>query len=105
MLSCGSLNKNLKVIAKLCNIERKLIYHQRRHNHFVFSADYKWLTSTLIIVGTDKKRAIYVYLHRFTQYLKSDLSMGKGIKLVYLRLLIIVSVKRIKSVSIISNHS
>ena len=60
---------------------------------------------TLIIVGTDKKRAIYVYLHRFTQYLKSDLSMGKGIKLVYLRLLIIVSVKRIKSVSIISNHS
>ena len=24
MLSCGSLNKNLKVIAKLCNIERKL---------------------------------------------------------------------------------
>ena len=51
MLSCGSLNKNLKVIVKLCNIERKLIYHQRRHNHFVFSADYKWLTSTLIIVG------------------------------------------------------
>ena len=31
MLSCGSLNKNLKVIAKLCNIERKLIYHTARH--------------------------------------------------------------------------
>jgi integrase len=31
MLSCGRLNKNLKVIAKLCNIERKLIFHMGRH--------------------------------------------------------------------------
>ncbi|MFK2112615.1 hypothetical protein ACIXIO_04405 [Bacteroides fragilis] len=37
MLSCGSLNKNLKVIAKLCNIERKLIYHSARHNKIFFS--------------------------------------------------------------------
>lgn len=33
MLSCGRLNKNLKVIAKLCNIERKLIYHCGRHTY------------------------------------------------------------------------
>lgn len=31
MLSCGRLNKNLKVIAKLCNIERHLVYHLARH--------------------------------------------------------------------------
>src|SRR5574344_2210540 len=33
MLSCGRLNKNLKVIAKLCNIERRLIYHMSRHTY------------------------------------------------------------------------
>lgn len=33
MLSCGRLNKNLKVIAKLCNIDRKLIYHTGRHTY------------------------------------------------------------------------
>lgn len=33
MLSCGRLNKNLKVIAKLCNIDRKLIYHCGRHTY------------------------------------------------------------------------
>lgn len=33
MLSCGRLNKNLKVIAKLCNIDRKLIYHLARHTY------------------------------------------------------------------------
>lgn len=33
MLSCGRLNKNLKVIAKLCNIERRLIYHTGRHTY------------------------------------------------------------------------
>lgn len=33
MLSCGRLNKNLKVIAKLCNIERRLIYHAGRHTY------------------------------------------------------------------------
>ena len=33
MLSCGRLNKNLKVIAKLCNIDSKLIYHAGRHTY------------------------------------------------------------------------
>ena len=33
MLSCGRLNKNLKVIAKLCNIDRKFIYHAGRHTY------------------------------------------------------------------------
>ena len=33
MLSCGRLNKNLKVIAKLCNIDRKLIYHAGRQTY------------------------------------------------------------------------
>ncbi|MGL5563885.1 MAG: site-specific integrase [Tannerellaceae bacterium] len=33
MLSCGRLNKNLKVIATLCNIERRLIYHAGRHTY------------------------------------------------------------------------
>ena len=33
MLSCGRLNKNLKVIANLCNIDRKLIYHAGRHTY------------------------------------------------------------------------
>lgn len=33
MLSCGRLNKNLKVIAKLCHIERRLIYHAARHTY------------------------------------------------------------------------
>lgn len=33
MLSCGRLNKNLKVIGKLCNIERRLIYHCGRHTY------------------------------------------------------------------------
>ncbi|MCC2236755.1 hypothetical protein [Bacteroides hominis] len=43
MLSCGSLNKNLKVIAKLCNIERKLIYHSARHSNFSFLLKYSTL--------------------------------------------------------------
>ncbi len=33
MLSCGRLNKNLKVIAKLCKIERRLIYNCGRHTY------------------------------------------------------------------------
>ena len=33
MLSCGRLNKNLKIIAKLCNIKRRLIYHCGRHTY------------------------------------------------------------------------
>ncbi|KAA6317463.1 Tyrosine recombinase XerC [termite gut metagenome] len=33
MLSCGRLNKNLKIIAKLCNIERTLIFHMGRHTY------------------------------------------------------------------------
>lgn len=33
MLSCGRLNKNLKVIANLCKIDRKLIYHAGRHTY------------------------------------------------------------------------
>lgn len=33
MLSCGRLNKNLKVIGKLCNIERRLIFHMGRHTY------------------------------------------------------------------------
>lgn len=33
MLSCGKLNKNLKVIAKLCNINRRLIFHMGRHTY------------------------------------------------------------------------
>lgn len=36
MLSCGRLNKNLKVIAKLCKIDRKLIYHAGSHSVFSF---------------------------------------------------------------------
>ena len=31
MQSCGRLNKNLKVIAKLCGLKRKLIFHAGRH--------------------------------------------------------------------------
>ncbi|KAA6317285.1 Tyrosine recombinase XerC, partial [termite gut metagenome] len=33
MLSCGRLNKNLKIIARLCSIERKLIFHMGRHTY------------------------------------------------------------------------
>ncbi|WP_455672524.1 site-specific integrase [Phocaeicola sp.] len=33
MLSCGRLNKNLKVIAKLCGLKRKLIFHVGRHTY------------------------------------------------------------------------
>jgi integrase len=33
MLSCGRLNKNLKIIANLCNIDRKIIYHCGRHTY------------------------------------------------------------------------
>lgn len=33
MLSCGRLNKNLKVIARLCGIKRKLIFHAGRHTY------------------------------------------------------------------------
>lgn len=31
MLSCGKLNTNLKVIAKICKIERRLVFHAGRH--------------------------------------------------------------------------
>lgn len=31
MLSCGRLNKNLKIIAEICDIKRKLIFHAGRH--------------------------------------------------------------------------
>lgn len=31
MLSCGKLNTNLKVIAKICKIERHLVFHAGRH--------------------------------------------------------------------------
>lgn len=31
MLSCGRLNKNLKIIAEICDIKRKLIFHTARH--------------------------------------------------------------------------
>lgn len=31
MLSCGRLNKNLKIIAEICDIKRKLIFHSARH--------------------------------------------------------------------------
>lgn len=33
MQSCGRLNKNLKVIAKLCGLKRKLIFHLARHTY------------------------------------------------------------------------
>lgn len=33
MQSCGRLNKNLKVIAKLCGLKRKLIFHAGRHTY------------------------------------------------------------------------
>jgi site-specific recombinase XerD len=33
MQSCGKTNKNLKVIAKLCNIDKKLIFHMGRHTY------------------------------------------------------------------------
>lgn len=33
MQSCGRLNKNLKVIAKLCGLKRKLIFHCGRHTY------------------------------------------------------------------------
>lgn len=33
ILSCGRLNKNLKVIAQLCGIKRKLIFHAGRHTY------------------------------------------------------------------------
>ena len=33
MLSCGKLNLNLKKIAKICGIERRLIFHQGRHTY------------------------------------------------------------------------
>ena len=33
MLSCGRINKNLKVIGKICNIDRRLIYHMGRHTY------------------------------------------------------------------------
>ncbi|UVV55281.1 tyrosine-type recombinase/integrase [Bacteroides fragilis] len=31
MLSCGRLNKNLKIIAEICDIKRKLNFHAGRH--------------------------------------------------------------------------
>lgn len=31
MQSCGRLNKNLKVVARLCGLKRKLIFHTARH--------------------------------------------------------------------------
>ncbi len=33
MQSCGRVNKNLKVIAKLCGLKRKLIFHAGRHTY------------------------------------------------------------------------
>lgn len=33
MLSCGRLNKNLKKIAAICRIERRLIFHMGRHTY------------------------------------------------------------------------
>ena len=33
MQSCGRLNKNLKVIAQLCRLKRKLIFHCSRHTY------------------------------------------------------------------------
>lgn len=33
ILSCGRLNKNLKVIAQLCGIKHKLIFHAGRHTY------------------------------------------------------------------------
>ena len=33
MQSCGRLNKNLKVIAELCGLKRKLIFHAGRHTY------------------------------------------------------------------------
>lgn len=33
MQSCGRLNKNLKVIARLCGLKRKLIFHAARHTY------------------------------------------------------------------------
>lgn len=33
MQSCGRLNKNLKVIAQLCGLKRKLIFHVGRHTY------------------------------------------------------------------------
>jgi len=33
MLSCGRINKNLKVIGKICSIDRRLIYHMGRHTY------------------------------------------------------------------------
>lgn len=33
MQSCGRLNKNLKVIARLCGFKRKLIFHAGRHTY------------------------------------------------------------------------
>lgn len=33
MLSCGRMNKNLKKIGKLCEIERPLIFHMGRHTY------------------------------------------------------------------------
>ena len=33
MQSCGRSNKNLKVIAQLCGLKRKLIFHAGRHTY------------------------------------------------------------------------
>ncbi|KKB54281.1 MULTISPECIES: site-specific integrase [Bacteroidales] len=33
MQSCGRLNKNLKVVARLCGLKRKLIFHAGRHTY------------------------------------------------------------------------
>lgn len=33
MLSCGRLNKNLKKIAKICGIDRRLVFHAGRHTY------------------------------------------------------------------------
>ena len=33
MQSCGRLNKNLKVVARLCGLKRKLIFHVGRHTY------------------------------------------------------------------------
>ena len=43
MLSCGRLNKNLKIIAKLCNIKRRLIYHCGRHTYATETCLSQWV--------------------------------------------------------------
>jgi len=43
MQSCGRLNKNLKVIAQLCGLKRKLIFHCARHITFSYPLKTRYL--------------------------------------------------------------